>query len=137
MKDFDTERAARPTLDEEERTFKLGGETFVIRPQVRPDVLTPVAGIGTDGAPPGVVLAILDEFLTEILEGDGPERYMTLRARETDILTFQDLDDVSAWAMEVVTGRPTERSSPSTGSPGPTGTTSTEGSRLQAVTSTG
>lgn len=39
MKDFDTEREQRVSRSVEERSFRIGGETFVLRDGVRPEVL--------------------------------------------------------------------------------------------------
>lgn len=45
MKDFDRERNERPRRTLEERTFSLGGQTFVLRDRFRPEVLVPLEEI--------------------------------------------------------------------------------------------
>ena len=42
MKNFDEEREARVEIPEDQRTFQLGGETFLIRDAVRPEVFAPL-----------------------------------------------------------------------------------------------
>lgn len=39
MKDFDVARNSREQRSVDERSFKLGGETFIVRDRIRPDVL--------------------------------------------------------------------------------------------------
>lgn len=121
MKDFDGARAERSARDEEERTFKLGGETFTIRPAVRPETLIAASRVKTDSEIADDVAAF-DEMLEGFLEPVDRDRYRELRLREDDPVTFADLMDVAQWAVEVNTGRPTGQ--PSLSSPGlkPTGT---------------
>ena len=42
MKNFDEDRQQRPRRPVEDRTFVLGGETFVARDRFRPDALEPL-----------------------------------------------------------------------------------------------
>ena len=42
MKNFDEARTARPSLPVEDRTFQLGGETFVMRDVLHPEVFVPL-----------------------------------------------------------------------------------------------
>lgn len=124
MKNFDTERKARE-IPVEERTFVLGGETFIGRSSVRPEVLTKWDGIGDD-MPITEVLKATDDTILALIEDDGAHaRYLALRAKEDDPLTVPDLVAVGMWLVEVQTGRPTEPPTGSTDSPSTPGTTST------------
>lgn len=125
MKNFDTERKAR-SIPVEERTFTLGGDTFIARDSVRPEALTKWDGI--DGNMEiGDVLEATDATIIALIEDtdNGHERYLALRAREDDPLTVPDLVAVGTWLVEVQTGRPTESPTGSTDSPSTPGTKST------------
>lgn len=45
MKDFDAVRNERPRRTVEERTFRLGGETFVARDRFRPEAIAPLEAV--------------------------------------------------------------------------------------------
>ena len=132
MKDFDEARATRPTLDEDARSFKLAGETFTIRPFVRADTLA-AAGRVSDKSSIADDVDAFDELIVGFLEDADHERYLALRRRETDPVTFNDLMELAAWMVETSSGRPTRQPSPSTAGPGKTGDGSTGESPLQAV----
>lgn len=134
MKDFDEARTA--ARDAEERSFKLGGETFTIRPAVRPETLVAASRVRQDSEIADDVAAF-DEMLEGFLEPGDRDRYRELRLRETDPVTFADLMAVAQWAVEVNTGRPTEQPSPSTPGLKPTGTELTAVPPLTAETQTG
>lgn len=126
MKNFDTDRKTRE-IPVEERTFQLGGETFVARSSVRPEALTKWDSISDDMNVTDVLKATDDTILALIEDGDNAhERYTALRAREDDPLTVPDLVEVGTWLVEVQTGRPTEPPTASTASLSTPGTKSTD-----------
>lgn len=118
MKDFDARRRERAERD---RGFTLGGETFVMKPGVRPEVLAAYESIDVD-ASPEAKLATMDGMILDFLDtSDGAaDRYAAVRKIEDNPVTLQDIQQVIEWMIEVQTGRPTGQSSDS--SPGVTGT---------------
>jgi hypothetical protein len=133
MRNFDEGRHARRRT-EEERTFVLHGETFVLRAAVRPEVLNAFDLI-SDASGVTETMKALDEMFVDLIDDrDGAaDRYATIRADDTDPITLEDLDDVVKWMIEVVTGRPTSSPSGSTDGREATGTTSTVDSSSQAL----
>lgn len=125
MKNFDTEREERK-LSEEERTFVLGGETFVAKASVRPEALSQWDGI-TQEMSVSQILEATDATVLALIENrdDAHNRYTAIRARDEDPIAVDDLVEVGKWLVEVQTGRPTEPQSGSTASPPTPGTTST------------
>jgi hypothetical protein len=130
MKNFDTERKERE-IPEEERTFTLGGETFIGKSVVRPEALTKWDGI-TQEMEVTEILTATDETILALIENrdDAHARYTALRQREDDPIGVNDLVEVGKWLVEVQTGRPTEQPSGSTASPPTPGTTLTAVSSL-------
>jgi hypothetical protein len=115
MKNFDTarsERAIRPAAD---RTFVLGGETFVIRPRVPANVMTQLDVIGGGDVSPGQVLNIVSSVVTDMVEPPGGDTWQQLVARgaDEDPLTLQDVVEVVQWLIENETSIPTSEPSPS------------------------
>lgn len=127
-KNFDTGRLAR-RKSEDDRTFQLGGETFVIRPGIRPEALAPYDDIGTETTT-AQVLEIVDDLMETLISPDdgAHERYRAVRANEVDPIELPDLLDVVQWAVEVYTDRPTGRPSVSEAGSTSTGTNSTDDS---------
>jgi hypothetical protein len=123
VKNFDEQRS---TLSEEERTFQIGGETFLARAKVRPEALAQWDGISGD-MPALDILKASDETILALMDqrDNAHARYTALREREDDPLSLDDLVDLGQWLVEVVTGRPTEPLSGSTTSPSTPGTTPT------------
>ena len=125
MKNFDEARRNRQA-SRDDRTFQLGGETFVLRTGIRPDVLAPYDDLGPNTTTVDT-LKILDQLLLDLVEPDenAAERYHAIRANEQDPVEMSDLLDVIEWATEVYTARPTGK--PSVSEPGqpPTGMSST------------
>jgi hypothetical protein len=70
----------------------------------------------------------------QFLEGDGPKRWRKLRERDTDPVTYPELQEIMKLAVRVVTGRPLEVPSASSDTPEPTGTFSTVEPRSPALT---
>lgn len=129
MKDFDTSRAAR-RRSEDQRTFKLAGETFIMKNGVRPEALAGFDAITPD-SPIIDMMAAWDELFLAMIEdrdGEAERRYRALRDSTVDPLTLEDLDEVVLWMMEEVGGRPTGSSSDSSDGREQTGTSSTDAS---------
>lgn len=107
MKNFDSER--RPVVAREEREFKIGGEVFVRRSRVRPDVLTGWDDV-TDDTPAAEVLKIADELILSLIEDEAAshDRWLSLRTRDDDdALELPDIISVIQWLIQEATGRPT------------------------------
>lgn len=133
MKDFDAERTS---LSAEDREFKIRGEVFVRREEVKPEVLVGYDDLREDtGA--ARTLEIIDQLIVDLIEdgGDAHGRYTTLRAREDNPVTLDDLLEVSKWLMTEVTNRPTTPPSDSSegSESGRTGTSSTANSSSLAA----
>lgn len=123
MKNFDTARNQRKRT-KDERTFIIGGEEFVARDGVHPDVLAQYDEINQDTTAIRT-LEIIDNIIISFLEGDhsSEERYRAVRGKREDPITVEDLEDLVKWLMETQTSRPTGR--PGDSSPGPDGITTT------------
>lgn len=133
MRDFDTSRRSRH-LTEDERTFTLGGQKFLVKTGVRPEALAVFDSIeSTSGieetmaASDSVILAMLDPG------DDAHTRFMAIRADDEDPLTAEDLEEIVQWMVELVTGRPPTLPTASTEEPSPTGMTLTEDSSSQGL----
>lgn len=130
MKDFDAERLAKRAT-EEDRTFKLGGETFVAKRSVHPSVLAaydrikPETGI-TD------TMEVVDEVILQMIETRDAShgRYLEVRANTEDPVTITDLLDLVKWLLETETDRPTGLPSASVSGQTLTEEPSTAGSSL-------
>lgn len=140
MKDFDAERRSWSVAD---RTFILGGETFVARERLRPETLAEFEAetvlLPDEERTLHRLLAATDQAFLAMVEGGDDEsagsartRYLALRADPEAPVDLDLLGEVTRWLFEQHTGRPTEPSSPSgTGRDG-TSTTSTGTSSPQA-----
>jgi hypothetical protein len=149
------ERAQRP---EEERTFVIGGETFVYRPSVPPEgykrwsamtggefilrdaqgkpVLDPASNTPISTLTEDDALAILDETVISFLEPQYEEAWRRVRAADApNPLTLDDIRALIRWLFEEQTGRPTGRSSDSSNGSRTAdhGTRSTDASSSQAA----
>lgn len=127
-KNFDQARSERRKT-REERTFTLGGETFVCKPAIKPEWLAPYEDMSEE-TPLFEVLTIADNlFLHAIEPNDGAqERYQAIRSNEDDPIDFEDLREVLAWIMEIASSRPTGPRDASSPSRGTSGTPSTDAS---------
>jgi hypothetical protein len=137
-----TLRNARLTGD---RTFVIGGRTFVHRPGIAPEVVLVFEGV--DEAEPGAAVAILDEVIVECLEpeqpgvnGEGPVPAATAwtRVRKPEVppenpITLGDMTDLIRWLMEKTTSRPTGQPSGSSPTDGSTAASSTDASASPAA----
>lgn len=74
------------------------------------------------------VLNAIDTTVLAMTETECHERYKVIRQREDDPLVIDDLHQVVEWMIEESTRRPTGPPSSSTGTPAPTGATSTDDS---------
>lgn len=133
-RDFDSERR---TWNQDERTFTIGGETFVGRENIRPDVIadfedvTVNSGTG-ERASLRELIAATDRAILEMIEGGDDEadgsartRYLALRADPSGLVSLDQLSGVAQWLVEQHTNRPTEPSPSSGNGRDGTGTTST------------
>lgn len=138
MKNFDEQRRKRL---EQDRGFTIGGETFIRRPSVRPEAVSPWEAVASNPAMSNTdILAAIDETIINLIEpgekGEAHKRWHKLREREEDALNLGDMIDVITWLVEEQAQRPTQPSSDSSSEPGTTETPSTDGSSspgLQAV----
>ena len=125
MKDFDEARRARAERD---RSFKLGGETFVMKTGVRPETLTEYSNLQAD-APAEEALKVIDDLIVSLIEDtdDAAERYRAVRANDNDPVTLEDLQALVEWLVEEQTNRrPTRPLSPSSSDSVRTGIPSTD-----------
>lgn len=131
MQDFDKAREERAA---EDRSFKIGGETFVLRSGVRPEIIAAYDSIQEDSKASDVIQAF-DRLVLDLIveDDDAAARWTALRERTEDPVTLDDLGELVKWAMEMMTSRPTQASSPSPRGREPTGTKSTAGSSPRAV----
>lgn len=140
MKNFDPARRARSTRPAAERTFMLGGETFIVRQRVPANVMTQLDEISGGGVSPGQVLEIIAGVVDDMVEPPGGDKWLELVARggEDDPLTLADVMEVVSWLVENETNIPTSEPLPSgNGSENPTtGEPSTDGSLSPASTPT-
>lgn len=128
MQDFDIERAKRYEAD---RRFKIGGEVFVHKPTVRPDLMIAYEDMARD-ASAKEALDILDDLVIgwlDTTEDPGAvERYRELRLRDEDPIGGGDLSDLVKWLYQNSARRPTTASTSSDDGRKITGTSSTDGS---------
>ena len=112
MKNFDDDRAARAAAD---RSFQIGGETFVMKVGVRPEVLADYEKLGSNDSAVES-LKVIDTLILDFVEtdGDAVDRYHAIRARDDDPITLRDMTDLVDWLVKEQTGRtPTLPPSPS------------------------
>jgi len=131
MKNFDEARAARLSRDEDELTFELGGETFVLKPAVRVDVWVAYWDIwGRFSAMTNrEQLAAMDSHVKLILEADYGDAWDKVRRIDGPMaVTFGDIVDVISFAWTAQTARPTGEPSGSSPSPDQPTTSSTPAS---------
>lgn len=131
MKNFDEKRKIRADRD---RSFTIGGESFVIKSGLRPEVMLPWESIGETTAA-SEVLVTIDQLVHEMIEpaDDAHARYDALRQRDEDPVTLEDLQELIEWLIAEQTGRPTGQPSGSTPSAVTTPTGSTESSSSPAA----
>lgn len=135
MKDFDREREKKIEAMGD-RSFKIGGETFIRRPGIRPEVMAQYEGIDTNTTADEVI-KIMDDLLLTCIEpeDDAHARWHAIRAVDagTAVVSLDDMTDLVRWLMGEFTGRPTQPPSRSSGSPENDGTSSTGDSSSKAT----
>lgn len=124
MKDFDELRAQRHSIvGEHERTFKIGGETFLLLEDV------PFAVLRDFIEDNDVASTLrLTRFAEGIIDpaGGAIDRWRQLLDRRDNPVTIGDLQDLTSWLLEQVAGHPTVPQSPSSTSPPDSGDSSTD-----------
>ncbi len=128
MHDFDVERQERAGLGRT-RKFKLDGQVFTVHLDVRPEAIVDYLAGGTFS------VDRINALFSAFLDADSWERFCTLREREADPLTIQDIGSIATWLIEEETGRPTRASSDSTAGRETRTTSSTDDSPSQGKTS--
>ena len=124
MKNFDEVRAKRAETD---RSFVIGGETFVRKPAVAPEEI-----LQWNRATGGEVelseaewIDTYDETILVLLEPGQEEKWREVRRRDVENpLTIGDLSGLIRWLFEEMSGRPTTPSSDSSDGRPSTETTS-------------
>lgn len=119
-KNFDIGRQAR-LKTEDERSFVLGGETFVAKQAIHPSALAAYDAISQADGVAATLDTVDDLVLTMIEDTDNAAgRYRAVRDNTADVITIEDLLDLVRWLVELQTGRPTGQ--PGDSSPGQTTT---------------
>lgn len=134
MKDFDEARAER---EKAERTFKLGGETFVHRVAVAPEKILRwnQASFGEIEMDEAKWIELYDETVLALIEPGQEEKWAKVRDQDAEHpIGMASLNAVIEWLFVEVSGRPTGPPSDSSDSRGGTGTTSTAASASPAPT---
>lgn len=122
MKDFDIIRAEKLNAD---RTVKLGGEVLTFRPSVPADLLA--EWWDSEHESEVEALAATDQFILQLLEPGQEDAWKRVRSPDQEIpVTNADLREFVLHVLAVMSGRPIERSSDSTGTRSATGTESKE-----------
>lgn len=122
MKDFDAQRLAGAPA-EDERTFKVGGETLVFRASVPADPLA--LYFSALGKPYVELLPVTDALMEAMLAPGYEEAWRRARSAELEMpLSVENILDLVDEVLEVVVARPTVKPSDSSTSPEPTGTSS-------------
>jgi hypothetical protein len=127
LKDFDTDRIYAP---EEERTFRVAGETFLVKTRLAPELVMAVFGVVNQEW-----LDACDRMMEAALEGENAvARWKRLRdPKNPQVLSIREINTVTDFVIEVTSGRPTVSSSGSSSSAGSAGTSSTDTSPLEAA----
>lgn len=130
MRNFDSDWEASKSL--EERTFQIGGQLFVMKKAVKPELLAIREDINEE-SPVGEAMAALDDLFLSMIEpgDDAHARYRALRD-DPEGLSIGQIQAVIDWLIEKQTGRPPTLPSGSSRLRGPTGTPTTAGSSRQA-----
>lgn len=116
MHDFDQERSE--LYVDQEREFKIAGQTFSLRQSVRPEVIAIWEELPPD-AGSSLVYSTLDRLIKEFLVDDGSrERWDEVRAQEEDPITVRDLWQVWYFVLENNVRFPTRQPSGSPDGPG-------------------
>lgn len=128
MRNFDEERRGRQKSGPD-RTFNLGGETFMVKAAVKPEALGGFDRLQALGDNPDIAdaMALIDEIILKLLVDprEAEPRYRAVRDNEDDPIDSETLKNLMEWAVEIATGTPIQRPSVSTPSQAQTGNGST------------
>jgi hypothetical protein len=144
IQDFNEARRQRSMS---ERRFTLGPYTFKRRPTIPPETLSKYASAGQDGDDGNTVRRFEEALLelvepTAVLTDSGEQvqtsdawQFMRFQGDEHDVVSFEDMANITQWLIAGVVERPTGQPSDSPdGSVTPdTGTNSTPGSPPEAA----
>jgi hypothetical protein len=138
VKNFDQEWEGRRSV--ESRTFQIGGEKFVLKAAVRPELFDEMEDVEVGDDIAKTFGVIDNQFLSMIEDGgegeEAEQRYRALRAKP-DALGIRDLREVLDWMVEEHTGRPPTSQPDSPRTRGRTATRSTAGSSSPALAAVG
>lgn len=138
MKNFDQEWEGRRSV--ESRTFQIGGEKFVLKVAVRPELFDEMEDVADDADITKTFGIIDDQFLSMIEDGEEGEeaeqRYRALRA-QPEAIGVRDIREVIDWMVEQHTGRPPTSQPDSQRTRARTGTRSTAGSSSRGLAAVG
>jgi len=136
MRDLDAGREATLLAD---RSFKIGGVVFKVRPFVPVDLKVALDTVlfRIDPRPSAEELVkAADDFITAMLEPGQEEAWAAVRSKDAELpLAENDLDAIIRHIDEVTAGRPTGQPSDSGTSPSTIGTESKDASPSQEETS--
>lgn len=111
MKNFDEER--QPVRPVEERQFVLRGVTLTVRPRLRPEAMATLEDAG-DHVSSLTVLAEVDKGMRMLLVPEDHDKWEAIRQNDDDPVSLDEMMAVTAWVIEVESGRPTMAPSAST-----------------------
>ncbi len=104
----------------EDRSFVINGETFTLK-RVKPDVLNNIVALAKelpDEAPYSELYEFFQKQLLQLVDFSNGDMARWEKARDdlANPITYGEMQDLSRWATEVVTGLPSMPPTPS--SPG-------------------
>ena len=106
-KNFDEERKA--SIDAlGDRSFEVGGETFIRRATIRPETALSYAALFQGELTPEESLKASDDGILALIESEGHDRWLALRQREDDAIDNKTIQKVLNWLIAEAAGRPTE-----------------------------
>lgn len=116
MHDFDIARGLRLSQD---RSFKIGGETFTYRPAVAPEAIVRYSDMGAE-TPELEAIEIIDETVIALLDEGQAEKWHGVRNTNAENpLSADDIITLIRWILEAQTARPTGPSPDSSSGSGP------------------
>lgn len=126
MRDYDEMRSTNGDL-----TFKLRGEELHLK-RVRPEVLDDILAIerefmAIEDPQYGDVVRTNEAKLLLLIADEDRKTWQRLRENVEDPVEYREINDLSQWAFEVVTGFPTRLAAPSGTGGGSSDTSSGDG----------
>ena len=109
MRDFDAEREKVAEDRADDLAFKVGGETFHVRPFIEPEVLVAFDSEG-DGML-GVVNGF-DRFVKALILPEENDAWDRVRKEAKPPLNLHTIEQIASELMKLGTGRPTSAPSP-------------------------